>query len=63
MTVLMPICFDCKHFSERTVEPTGLTTRYTCAAYPNGIPDKWMSVKHSMVMRDQQGKSVFTPKG
>lgn len=59
MVMIVPRCFGCKHFSEHTVEPTADTSRYTCRAYPNGIPDRWLEDKHAVVQKDQQGKYVY----
>lgn len=56
-----PICQNCKHFDpERIVEPGETTSVFTCRAFPNGIPDRFLVAKHTKVTDGQVGEYVFS---
>lgn len=44
LPVLVPLCFDCKHFEGDA--PTDSMFVYRCAAYPEGIPNEILLLKH-----------------
>lgn len=48
------LCMTCKHFD---------SYNYSCAAFPNGIPDKYLSgdEKHLKVDDDQTGDFIYSP--
>lgn len=51
MTIVQPICIDCKHFRDDV----------TCAAFPKGIPDSiWTSeIGHNKPLPEQKNSIVF----
>ena len=54
-----PVCQSCVHLREKLVADSDTTCTLTCAAYPHGIPDKWMLEEHSEVQKDQVGTFMF----
>jgi hypothetical protein len=55
MTILPPVCLDCKHFN---------LEHFNCLAFPNGIPDEITldGNKHETPLKGQKSNIVFEPK-
>jgi hypothetical protein len=49
----LSMCAECRHRRDGAV----------CAAYPNGIPDRWLFTVdvHDQVESDQVGRTTFHP--
>lgn len=50
----LPACFMCKHVQQGDNGPK-------CAAFPDGIPRRYLEVPHTTVVAEQVGTTVYEP--
>jgi len=51
-----PVCSKCKHYNVMDY------TKWSCTAFPRGIPDKiWEQGTHNEPIKGQRNKIVFEP--
>lgn len=58
LITIFPQCFRCEHFDENTAEDE---KRYTCPAFPDGIPDEILfnDFEHDKIHPEQRGDILF----